>query len=481
MELNKENVKSNNYTNRILQFGEGNFLRAFADWMIYEMNKEIAFDAGITIIQPLENGLTHLLDKQDNLYTLFLQGVKNGEATREKMIIDVIQNSINPYHDYDSFIKTAKDKNIKFVISNTTESGIVYKKEAMKTDEIQDSFPAKLLSWLYVRYQYFEDKKDIGLIFLPCELIERNGQKLKEILNKISTDWNLESDFIKWLNYENIFCSTLVDRIVPGYPRDRIKEITNELGYKDNLVVEGELFHLWVIEGPDIVKEKFPADKAGLNVIFTNDLSKYRTRKVRVLNGAHTSMVPIGILYGTETVKETIEHGKVGSFIIDAMQKEIKSTIDLPKEELEAFVSDIIDRFKNPYIKHLLTSISLNSNSKFETRVLPTILDYIKINKELPKRLVFALASLIVFYKGEYKGKTFELKDDNTIIDRYKNAWEIFDGSKESVDKLTKEILGFSDIWKMDLNEIEGMHELTSEDVFMIMSDDMERCIDKMI
>jgi tagaturonate reductase len=481
MKLNRKNIENKRYPSKVIQFGEGNFLRAFVDWIIFKMNDEIDFESGVTVVQPIEQGLAEMINDQDGLYTLFLQGIKNGEPVRDKYLIDVVNNCINPYSDFEAYMETARDENIKIIVSNTTESGIAYLKEERKNNCVQTSYPAKLLAWLYERYNAIKDRDNSGVLLLPCELIESNGDKLKEILNTIASDWSLEEDFIKWLNNNNTYCNTLVDRIVTGYPRDRIDEICEDLGYNDNLVVEGEQFHLWVIEGPEEVREMFPADKAGLNVVFTDDLQNYRTRKVRVLNGAHTSMVPVGLLSGIETVGQAVGDDLVGKYIDDIMKEEISATIDLPEDELKVFVADVMDRFRNPYIKHMLSAISLNSNSKYETRVLPSILDYIKIEGKLPKKLLFGLASLITFYRGSYQGKTFELKDDQTIIQKYANIWTAWDESLESAEKIVKEVLSMDEIWKMDLNDIEGFHKIVSEYVYSINVNGIKKTLETIL
>ena len=481
MKLNRNTIESSKYTTRVLQFGEGNFLRAFVDWIVFTMNREINFDSGVTLVQPIEKGLSELINDQDGLYTLFLQGIKNGEPVRDKYLIDVVNNCINPYSEFESYMETARDENIKIIISNTTESGIAYLKEDRKNDLVQTSYPAKLLSWLYERYNTIEDKENSGVLLLSCELIENNGDNLKRILNTIASDWSLEEDFIKWLNNNNIYCNTLVDRIVTGFPRDRIDEICEELGYSDNLVVEGEQFHLWVIEGPKEVREIFPADKAGLNVVFTDDLQNYRTRKVRVLNGAHTSMVPVGLLSGIETVGQAVGDDLVGKYIDDIMKEEISATIDLPEAELKVFVADVMDRFRNPYIKHMLSAISLNSNSKYETRVLPSILDYIKIEGKLPKKLLFGLASLITFYRGSYDGKTFDLKDDKSILEKYTKIWTVWDDSLESAEKIVGEVLAMDEIWKMNLNDVDGLHKMVSEYVYSININGIKKTLETIL
>ena len=378
--LNRTNNTVNTYTERILQFGEGNFLRAFANWMIHEMNKKAGFDAGVVAVQPIDQGLIKMLNDQDGLYTIYLNGIKNGEAISEHEIIDCIQRGINPYTNYDDYLANAENSDLRFVISNTTEAGIAYNPEDKLDDAPQKSYPGKLTALLFKRFQTF-NASDKGLIIIPCELIDRNGDNLKRIVLQYAADWNLGEEFVDWIEHDNIFCNTLVDRIVPGYPRDKMDAITAELGYKDNLVVEGEQFHLWVIEAPATVKEEFPSEACGLNVVFTNNMEPYRTRKVRILNGAHTTLVPVGYLYGIEKVRESLEDEVVGTFLKDAIFNEICPTLDLPEAELNQFANDVLDRFRNPYLEHALMSISLNSVSKFKTRVLPSVSNSLKENR----------------------------------------------------------------------------------------------------
>ncbi len=472
-----ECFEKKSYTEKVLQIGEGNFLRAFVDWMIYEMNKEIDFNGSVVVTQPLKNGLIDKLNKQNGLYTLYLNGIKNGDVVSQHNIIDAISRGINPYNEFDQYLEVANNPELRFIISNTTEAGIAYDENDRLEDKPQNSFPGKLTSFLYHRYKRFNGDSTKGLIIIPCELIEKNGEKLKEIILKYANLWNLEDAFVDWINQANTFCNTLVDRIVPGYPKEKIEEITAELGYVDELVVEGEQFHLWVIEGPKWVKDEFPADKAGLNVLFVDDLTPYRTRKVRILNGAHTSMVPVSYLYGRETVREAVEDPVIGKFIQDAVYDEIIPTLELPEKELQDFAEAVMDRFKNPFIKHYVISISLNSMSKFKTRVLPSILQYQKINNRLPNRLVFSLASLIAFYRGERDGVKIELKDDADILSLYQNLWTAYDGTRQGIEKIVEEVLGYEKNWEMDLNKIDGLHQKTTDYLEMILEKGMEEAV----
>lgn len=463
MNLNKETYKEyKRYPEKVLQFGEGNFLRAFVDWQIDKMNKEAGFNGSVVVVQPIESGLVDKLNEQDGLYTLYLQGMNEGKAIAEHSVINSISRGINPYTQHDEYLKIAENPQLRFVFSNTTEAGIAYDDNDKLEDKPQKSFPGKLTALMYHRFKIFNGQKNKGLIIIPCELIDRNGDKLKEIILKLAKLWNLEKDFALWINEANTFCSTLVDRIVPGYPRDTIKEITQELGYVDNLVNVGEHFHLFIIEGPKWIENEFPASKAGLNVKFVDDMTPYRTRKVRILNGSHTSLVPVSYLYGLNTVAQSVEHEVMGKFIKDTIYDEIIPTLDLSREELSYYAKVVLERFMNPYVKHYLMSISLNSMSKFETRDLPSLLQFVKIKKELPKRLVFSLAALMEFYKGKRGEEVIKLSDDFDVLELYKTQWDNCDGSEVSLKKLVTTILSFKKVWKMDLNEVQGLTDAVS-------------------
>lgn len=460
MILNKENYNDyKKYPEKVLQFGEGNFLRAFVDWQIDKMNKEADFNGSVVVVQPIEFGLIDKLNEQDGLYTLYLQGMSEGKAVRQHSVINSISRGINPYAQYEEYLKLAENPELRFIFSNTTEAGIVFEENDKLEDKPQKSFPGKLAALLYNRYKFFNGKKDKGFVIIPCELIDRNGDKLKEIILKLADLWKLESGFKTWINEANTFCSTLVDRIVPGYPRDNIKEITEELGYTDNLVNVGEYFHLFIIEGPQWIENELPVSKAGLNVKFVSDMKPYRTRKVRILNGAHTSLVPVSYLYGLDTVAESVEHEVIGKFIRGTIYEEIIPTLDLPEEELKYYAQVVIERFMNPFVKHYLMSIALNSMSKYETRDLPSLLQYVKVNGKLPKKLVFSLAALIEFYKGKRGNEDIKLADDEDILELYKAAWGKYDGSEAALKEVVTAILGYEKVWKMNLNNVEGLKE----------------------
>lgn len=479
MQLDKKSFSGYKaYPEKVLQFGEGNFLRCFVDWMFNQLNKKAGFDGSVVVVQPIEKGMVNMINEQDGLYTVYLRGLKNGEAESSHETVDVISRGINPYENFAAYLATAENPDMRFVVSNTTEAGIAYNESDSFTATPPASYPAKLTVWLYHRYKTFHGEHSRGVHIIPCELIEKNGDNLKKIILRLVNDWKLDQGFADWLNSACTFSNTLVDRIVPGYPRERIGEITQELGYEDKLVVEGEPFHLWVIEGPEGLEKELPFPSIGLDVLYVKDVTPYRTRKVRILNGAHTTLVPVAYLYGLDTVRESVEHPVVGKFIREAIFEEIIPTLDLSKEELEKFASEVIDRFRNPYIRHLLMSIALNSFSKFETRVLPSILEYKNRTGLIPVRLSFSLAATIAFYKGKRGEEAIALNDDADILVLLKSAWTKFDGNDESLEDVVREVLGYQKNWKMDLNKVEGLTKAVTSHLINIEKLGMEKAVE---
>ncbi|MCB0854240.1 MAG: tagaturonate reductase, partial [Bacteroidetes bacterium] len=373
--------------------GGGNFLRAFVNWMLDVHNEKAGADLGVLLVTPIERDNYSNWQEQDGLYHVLTRGFQNGQVIDETCLITCISRILHLYPQWNDFLASAENPDMRFIISNTTEAGIRFSAEDKMTDTPPNEFPAKLTLWLYHRYRHFQGDKDKGCILIPVELILENGNALRQCILQNADNWGIEEGFKNWINDANIFCNTLVDRIVPGVSRDAFAEEWEKLGFEDTMITQGEAFHFWAIEAPAIVQKELPLDQAGLNVVFTDDLTPYRTRKVRILNGARTSMVPVGYLYGIETVKGTVEHEIMGKFVQRAIFDEIIPTLDLPDEELQQFANDVIDRFKNPFIKHQLISISLNSVSKFETRVLPSIIEYQSRKGELPSCLVFSMAS----------------------------------------------------------------------------------------
>lgn len=437
---------------KIIQFGEGNFLRAFIDYAFQKLNKELDFNAGIAVVQPIEKGLVHMLNEQDGLYTLFMKGIKKGQEIQEIELISNIVKGVDPYSSFSEYLELAKEDELQFVISNTTESGIAYVASDTKEMQPPSSFPAKLTVLLFERFKHFKGDVNKGLTIIPCELINHNSETLKEIIIQYIEDWKLGDDFKNWLLNNSTFHSTLVDRIVPGYPKDEIESYNAQLDYEDNLIVAAETFFLWVIEGGDDLKEKLPFSKTNLDVKIVKDMQPYRTRKVRILNGAHTAMVPFSILYGNSTVKQTVDNSFTGAFINKAIFSEINETLNMDKDELNSFADEVLDRFRNPFIKHQLSSIALNTVSKFKVRVLPSLLGYVDINKKLPTHLTFAFASLIRFYKGTWNGENLPVQDSAEIVTNFAQIWKSSD-----YFEVAKEVLSIEAYWGEDLNKVKDL------------------------
>lgn len=375
--------------NKIIQFGEGGFLRGFVDWMVQIANEKTDFSGKIVVVQPIQKGMCDMLTAQNCCYTHICRGLEGTDIRK----IEVISGCVKPYEDFDAYLALAEDPDARFIVSNTTEAGICFVDTDKLTDRPASSFPGKLTQLLKHRF-------DLGLpgfVFLPCELIDRNGDNLKKCVLQYARLWQLGEAFENWIGQENIFCCTLVDRINTGYPREEAES----LGYDDNMLNTSEFFHLWVIEGYPELFSELPLDQCGLNVVLTDHLELYRTRKVRILNGAHTSLVPYALLSGFDTVRSCVEDDKMLSHIRACVFDEIIPTLDLPRDELAEYAENVLTRFANPYIKHYLSAIALNCVSKFKVRVLPSILEYIRRFDKMPRNLLFSFAKLIEFYRTD--------------------------------------------------------------------------------
>ncbi|MFK8004998.1 MAG: tagaturonate reductase [Saprospiraceae bacterium] len=481
-ELNKNNNSiTKNNTERILQFGGGNFLRGFVDWIIDVYNEKTNSALGVWVVKPTERGDYETWKQQDGLFHILTKGIKNGKLVNENRLITCVNRIIHPYRDWEGFLKSAENPELRFIISNTTESGIKFNVTDKKTDTPPHEFPAKLTLWLYHRYQFFQGKKEKGCVMIPTELLIDNGLLLKECILKNADAWGLETGFKTWIEKANIFCNTLVDRIIPGVNKNKLAEVWEEIGFEDKMVTQGEPYHFLAIEAPQPVRDELPLDKIGLNIIYANDLTPYRTRKVRILNGAHTSMVPVGYLYGIETVRETIEHEVMGKFVHQCIFNEIIPTLDLPNEELHQYANDVLDRFKNPFIHHELISISLNATSKFTTRVLPSILEFKNRTGLLPKGLVFSMAALIHFYKGERDGVVIPIKDNGVAIDFLKNRWNECDCTLEGFEKMAKQILAWKKNWGNDLSKDSRFVDQLAEQLFFIERDGIKKTVKEIL
>lgn len=471
MKTIQEKISSVSRTEKVLQYGEGNFLRAFVDWMIDITNEKTDFNGNAVIVQPLEKGMSEMINDQKGLYTTVLRGIQNGKTVSDKRAITSVSRCLNPYHQYDEYLKISENKDLRFVISNTTEAGIAWAEGCSLNDKPPASFPAKVTQFLYKRFSFFNGAHDKGLVFIPCELIDKNGDHLKEYVLRHAQEWKLEDAFLNWVKNDCAFCNSLVDRIVPGYPRQEADQLCSELDYKDNLLDAAEIFHLWVIESKKDFSSEFPLAKAGLNVIWTDDMSFYRTRKVRILNGAHTMFVPAAYVFGLETVEDSLKHEDVSAFIKKGIFTEIIPSMEGDKKALEEYAGDVLERFANPYIRHLLISITLNSISKFKTRDLPSITSYIEKYKKVPQALAFSMASLFYFYLTKK-----EAKDDAQILSAFQDIASKFSPSVEKdAAAICTQVLSNTQWWDEDLTKREGLCEDVSAYLYQIAKEGIHK------
>lgn len=463
--LNRQNANiTSDRPIKVLQFGTGNFLRGFVDWVIDILNEKTDFHGDVQIVQPHGRLPAAELQAQEGLFHVITRGLQNAEVVETERLITSVRPAINPYLEYDQFLALADNPELRFMVSNTTEAGIFFDPQDSRGENVPVSFPGKLTALLHRRFVFFDGDPSKGLIHLPCELIEQNGQKLKQTILQYSELWSLGDEFEDWIIRHHSFCNTLVDRIVPGFPQENTEAIQQKIGFKDDLMVTAEPFHLWVIEGPESLEKELPVSRTGLDIHFVKDLSPYRTRKVRILNGAHTAMVPLAYLKGLRTVREAVEDSFIGEFLSKAIYNEIIPTLDLSKEELEKFAQDVIERFKNPFIKHQLKDIALNSISKFQVRVLPSLIEYYRQNKELPENLVMSFAALMVFYRGRYNGEELPVRDTEEVLAFFQQAWQ-----NDDIETFIATVLSNTSLWNNDLSEIKGLSGELKENLLTLL------------
>ena len=480
-QLNYEVLKQSGYAGyvlkdapeKVMQFGEGNFLRAFVDDFIDIANEKADYNGKVVLVQPIGQGLTDLINAQQGLYTLYLRGSEKGRKVDDKRVISAVSRCLNPYRDWSDVLALAKSPDLELVVSNTTEAGIVHESES-KFDQVPPiSFPAKLTRVLYERYTAGLP----GLIILSCELIDNNGKELLKCVNQYIDDWGLDAAFRAWVNEKNLFCSTLVDRIVPGRIRDaeEVKALAAANGYDDPLTDVGEVFGFWAIEGPAELEDRLPFKKAGVPVAVVPDVTPYKKRKVRILNGAHTGFVLGAYLAGFDIVRDCMHDDTVLGFMNKMLYEEVIPTLPLDKDDLMNFAAAVQDRFNNPFVNHELMSISLNSTSKWRARNMPSLLDYIEINGKLPACLTMSLAAYIAFYSNDVqaltdaglvcrraKGNEYTVSDDRWALEFY---WAHKD---DSVEDLVHAVLSNADMWGQDLTYIEGFEAAVAQDLALI-------------
>nr|WP_297768923.1 tagaturonate reductase [uncultured Butyrivibrio sp.] len=468
---------------RVLQFGEGNFMRAFVDYFFDISNEKAGFNGKVALVQPIEMGLTELINKQEGLYTLYLRGSENGQKVDAKRVISAVDCCLNPYNkaDYDKMMEIAVSDELDIIASNTTEAGINYDPACNFEDVPAASFPGKLTQVLFARYK--AGKK--GIVVLSCELIDNNGKELLKCVNQYIDQWKLEDGFKTWVNEENIFCSTLVDRIVPGRIRDpkEVEELEKINGYHDELIDVGEIFGVWIIEGPEGLEDRLPFKKAGVNVHVVPDVMPYKHRKVRILNGAHTGFVLGAYLAGFDIVRDCMHNDNVAGFMNKMLSEEVIPTLvdHLDENDLNEFAAAVKDRFNNPFVNHELMSISLNSTSKWKARNMPSFLQYIDKNGKLPVCLTMSLAAYIAFYSSDVQeltdaglvckrpaGNTYTVSDDRWALEFF------YDHRNDSEEDLVKAVLSNEKMWDQDLNKISGLTDAVIADLKKIHTEGAE-------
>ncbi len=465
---------------KVLQFGEGNFMRAFVDYFFDISNEKAGFNGKVALVQPISQGLTQLVNDQEGLYTLYLRGSENGQKVDAKRVISACDCCLNPYDksDFDRIMEIAESDDLDIIASNTTEAGIAYDPACNFDDQPAASFPGKLTQVLYRRYKAGKN----GIVVLSCELIDNNGKELLKCVNQYIDQWKLEDGFKSWVNNDNIFCSTLVDRIVPGRIRDpkEVEKLEAENGYHDELIDVGEIFGVWIIEGPDGLEDRLPFKKAGVNVHVVPDVMPYKHRKVRILNGAHTGFVLGAYLAGFDIVRDCMQDDVVSCFMNKMLNEEVIPTLvdHLDENDLNQFAASVKDRFNNPFVNHELMSISLNSTSKWKARNMPSFLQYIDKNGKLPECLTMSLAAYIAFYSNDIQeltgnglvckrpaGNTYTVNDDRWVL-------EFFDEHKnDSEDDLVKAVLGNEKMWDQNLNKIDGLTDKVVAGLKMIRNE----------
>lgn len=467
--LNRQAFPGRQHPDKVIQFGEGNFLRAFVDWQLDLLNEHTDLNAGIVVVRPINSEFPPSLSTQEGLYTTVIRGLNTlGEEVSDTRIIRSVNREINIYQDFESYLALARDENIRWVFSNTTEAGISYVESDQFSDTPPASYPAKLTRLMYERFVHFDGAADKGWVLLPCELIDYNGEALKELVLRYVEQWKLGDAFSQWLIQHNIFCSTLVDRIVTGYPRDEVAALEQQLGYHDAFLDTAEYFYLFVIQGPQSLAQELRLDKYPLNIRIVDDIKPYKERKVAILNGAHTALVPVAYLAGLNTVGEAMADPEMSQFITDLIDNDIIPVLDLPSDELHTFAEAVLSRFRNPFIQHQLLSIALNGMTKFRTRILPQLLASQRKNGVLPMRLSFAFAALLMFYRGKRGEESYPLQDDAHWLTRFSSLWQAVDDGKLSLRELVQQVLADSTHWGEDLNQLPCLTDQLTEQLLTI-------------
>ncbi|PJG85206.1 tagaturonate reductase [Conservatibacter flavescens] len=477
--LNRTNFPGAQYPTKIIQFGEGNFLRAFIDWQIDILNEQTDFNSGIAIVRPRNSSFSSSLNEQDGLYTTIIRGLnEKGDVINQPRIIRSVNQEIHLYQNFGDYLALAHNLDIHLIFSNTTEAGISYHADDKFDDCPPVSYPAKLTRLLYERFKVTEGNPNYGFTILPCELIDYNGEQLKRLVLRYGQEWQLGMDFVRWIETANTFCSTLVDRIVTGYPHDEAERLQRELGYQDSFLDAAEYFYLFVIQGPKSLEKLFRLDQVKMNIVIVDDIKPYKERKVAILNGAHTALVPVAYLAGMDTVGEAMSDPKLYEFVRSAVKNEIISVLSLPENELHEFAEAVIKRFQNPFIQHQLLSIALNSMTKYRTRILPQLLAYQQKFEKLPPHLTFALAALIAFYRGKRNEQLIPLQDDEYWLSNFATWWQQVDSGELTLHGLVYNVLSQSEHWEQNLTLIPNLVEMVVAQLESIFQQGMRKALE---
>ncbi len=430
---------------KVVQFGEGGFLRTFVDAYFDTLNKE-GGEYEVNIVKPITFGTLKFFEEQNNTYHIVLRGQKEGKAVEQVCKIDVLNSVIDPFANIDGFYALAKDKDLKIIVSNTTEAGICFHAEDTIDGFESVTYPAKLTKFLYERFKAGLD----GVYLLPVELIENNADELYKCVNGYIELWSLPEEFKKWNDTKNFYCNTLVDRIVSGYPRDEQTKahLTELIGETDNLMSVGEPFGLWAVEKKGELEKYIKGGVHNIEVVVTEDIPYYKKRKVRVLNGSHTNLVPAGIILGKATVYDFMSDEKTYNFFKKSAA-EIVPFVSNDIEATQAFADAVEERFFNPYLNHQLWSIALNSISKWRARVLPTFSDYYKKNGKIAPNLTVGFSYLMYLYQTRID----EVKDDQPYLDYFKAG------------KPVKDFMANAEVWGEDLTAYKGFYEAVEENL----------------
>lgn len=498
--LNRSNHPAPLHPERVLQFGTGVLLRGLPDYLIHKANQQGVFNGSIVVVKST-GGATDEFAEQDGLYTLVSRGIQKGQLVDKQTVVSAISRVISAQDDWKAVLDVAKKPSLQVIISNTTEVGIQYVQESIFQNPPQ-SYPAKLTAFLYERFKNFGGGRNKGLVVIPTELITDNGLKLRDIVEKIAQHNELGKLFMKWLKYHVRFCNSLVDRIVPGKPdTETHAQLQQELGYSDKLLIMAEPYRLWAIEGDDRVKNVLSFAKTDPGVIIDEDINFYRERKLRVLNGGHTISVPLAYLLGLETVNEMMQHPLMSRFVDDVISQEIVPTLPewmIPEESPNAvreFAADVLDRFRNPYIEHLLLSITVQETLKMRARNLPTLQRFVEQNGQIPQRMALGFAAYLRFMKvvrvedGVYLGEattpnggivTYPIRDDHA--DYFYKLWQQVDvHDAASVRNFVQTLCADTVLWETDLSVLSGFGDAVADHLSNLLTLGVEATLERQV